>query len=263
MSTSGDNPFSSPEGNDGPSYEAPNFEGGGSVIPRSSVDYMEPVGKVFQNPNWFVNILLVGICFIIPIIGGMVAFGYLAEVIASQAYGRSQSYPDFDFNRFVEYLTRGFWMFLVGFVVWVCIFPIIMIAGFIMAAMQATDNDALAIVGGLVYFGTNIFVNVLSFFIIMPLIIRAGMLNDFAAAFDFRWIKDFISKMWVEQLLGGIILYIFAFLIMLVGCIALCIGYIPAAGAVLIMWGLFLAQLYQVFVHRGGQPLPFKEATKL
>jgi len=260
MSTSGDNPFASPEGTN---YEPQPTEGSETVIPRSSVDYMEAVGDVFKNPNWFVNILLAGIAIIIPIIGGMVALGYVAEVIASRAYGKMQTYPDFDFNRFVDYLSRGFWMFLVTFVTSLCLMPLSMLAGGIMAAFQATENEALILVGVLIYFATIFGVNIISFFIACPLVIRAGMLNDFAGAFNFNWIMDFIKKMWVEQLLGGILLYIITLLFMLVGCLALCVGYIPAAGAIVIMWSLFVAQLYQVYVHRGGQGLPFKEATKL
>ncbi|MFN3151203.1 DUF4013 domain-containing protein [Bremerella sp.] len=260
MSTSGDNPFASPEGTN---YNPPQAEGSETVVPRTSVDYMETVGDVFNNPNWFVNILLAGIAIIIPIIGGMVALGYIAEIIGARAYGRMKNYPDFDFNRFGEYLTRGFWMFLVTFVTSLCLMPLSMLAGGIFGAVQASENEALIAVGFVIYFATILAINMITFFISCPLIIRAGMLNDFVSAFDFGWIMDFIKKMWVEQLLGGILLYIFAILFMLVGCMALCVGYIPAAGAVMIMWALFITQLYQVYVHRGGQGLPFKEATKL
>lgn len=260
MSTSGDNPYASPEGT---SNQPPQVEGSETVVPRTSVDYMEPVGDVFNNPNWFVNILLSGIALIIPIIGGMVALGYVAEIIGARAYGRMKTYPDFDFNRFGEYLTRGFWMFLVTFLTSLCFAPLGMVAGGIMAALQATDNEALMLLGFVIYFFSIFAINLLSFFLMCPLVIRAGMLNDFAGAFDFGWIMDFIKKMWVEQLLGGIILYIFATFMMLVGCMAFCVGYIPAAGVVVIMSSLFIAQLYQVYVQRGGQGLPYKEATKL
>jgi len=260
MSTPGDNPYASPEGSHTEPVPA---EGSGAVIPRASVDYMEAVGDVFGNPNWFVNILLAGIAMIIPIIGGIVVLGYVAEIIGARAYGRTKSYPDFDFNRFVEYLTRGIWMFLVTLIVSICLMPLGMIAGGIMAAMQATEDEALIVLGFVLYFGSILAINLVSFFIICPMVIRAGMLNDFVGAFDFGWIMDFVKKMWVEQLLGGILLYIIGIFFMLVGCMALCVGYIPAAGAVGIMWALFIAQLYQVFVYRGGQGLPYKEPTKL
>ncbi|MBA2114309.1 DUF4013 domain-containing protein [Bremerella alba] len=260
MSTSGDNPYASPEGTN---YEPQQPTGSEAVVPRTSVDYMETLGDVFNNPNWFVNILLAGIAIIIPIIGGMVALGYVAEIIGARAYGRIKTYPDFDFNRFVEYLTRGFWMFLVTFLTSLCLAPLGMVAGGIMGALSATENEVLVLIGFVIYFFSIFAINLLSFFLMCPLVIRAGMLNDFAGAFDFGWIMDFIKKMWVEQLIGGILLYIFAMFIMLVGCMALCVGYIPAAGVVVIMSSLFITQLYQVYIHRGGQGLPFKEAKKL
>ncbi len=264
MSTSGDNPFASPEGT---SYEPDRSAGSEAVIPRSSVDYMEAVGDVFGNPNWFVNILLAGIAFLlaafIPVVGAMFALGYAGEIIGARAYQGTKSYPDFDLNRLGQYVTRGLWMALASFVASICLMPLGIIAWLIMIALASTENEILSVIGGVVYFVSILAVNLLTFFITCPIVIRAGMLTDFVGAFDFGWIMDFIKKMWVEQLLGGILLYIFTMLFMLVGCLAFCVGYIPAAGAVMIMWALFITQLYQVYVHRGGQALPFKEAAKL
>ncbi|PQO28022.1 hypothetical protein C5Y96_16740 [Blastopirellula marina] len=264
MSTSGDNPFASPEGT---SYEPPQEEGGGSVIPRSSVDYMEAVSDVFGNPNWFVNILLAGVAFllsaVIPVVGALFAWGYIGEIIGARAYGRTNSYPDFDLNRLGDYVMRGLWMSLAAFAVSMCVVPIMMLAWGVMAALMATNNDALAVVGFVIYFVMIIAGNLFVFFVTCPIVIRAGMLNDLVSAFDFKWIMDFIRKMWVELFLGGIVLYFVAMFFMLIGCLALCVGYIPAAGAVAVMGGLFITQLYQVYVYRGGEALPFKEATKL
>lgn len=264
MSTSGDNPFASPEGT---SYEPPQEEASDGVIPRNSVDYIEAVSEVFGNPNWFVNILLAGVAILvaafIPVVGGLFAWGYIGEIIGARAYGRTNSYPDFDLNRIGDYVMRGLWMSLAAFAASICIAPVMILAWGLMAAMMATKNEALAVVGFVIYFVMIIGANVAVFFVTCPLVIRAGMLNDLVSAFDFKWIMDFIKKMWLELLLGGIVLYFFAMFIMLVGCLALCVGYIPAIGVVAIMGGLFLTQLYQVYVYRGGQALPYKPATKL
>lgn len=264
MSTSGDNPFASPEGT---SYEPPQQDASAEVIPRSSVDYIESVSGVFSNPNWFINTLVAGVAVllaaIIPVVGALFAWGYIGEIIGARAYGRTNSYPDFDLNRLGDYVMRGLWMSLAAFAGSICIAPVMLLAWGLMAALMATQNEALIAVGFAIYFVAIIGANVAIFFVTCPLVIRAGMLNDLMSAFDFKWIMDFIKKMWLELILGGIVLYFFAMFFMLVGCMALCVGYIPAAGAVAIMGALFLTQLYQVYVFRGGEALPYKEATKL
>lgn len=256
---SSDNPFASPEG----SYNTPNIGGNGSVQPRSSVDYFEAYGKVFENQNWFVNILIVGIGNFIPIIGPMVLAGFGATIVNEKSTGQTNSYPDFNLNKFGEYLIRGFWIFLVVLVAALCIAPVAAIAAMVMGALQASGNNALALLGFLIYFVAMIGINILTGLAIIPLFLRAGLMSSFSEAFDLAWLKDFISKMWVEQIIGAILLAVISWIVMLVGLIALCIGMIPAAGVVMIAYCNFVTQLYQVYIGRGGQPIPYRDSGSL
>ncbi|MBI1246981.1 DUF4013 domain-containing protein [bacterium] len=262
MSTPEENPFASPEtsGQVDPTFQPSESQ---TVTPRISVDYLACLTNVFENPNWLVTVLILGFAPFVPILGGIIALGYVVEIIGSKAYGRARVYPDFDFNRFMDYLVRGLWVFAVLIVVSICYMPIMFVGMGAMMAAQASRDETMMVIGSMIYFGTVLLTNAISFLVSAPFILRAGLLCDFMGAFDLSWVWSFIRKMWLEQLIGALLLGILGGFIMLAGCMLLCIGSIPAMGIVTIMMALFNAQLYQVFVHRGGQPLEFKPAQKL
>lgn len=254
MST--DNPFASPAGGHEPQYH-----GSGNVQPRSSVDYLEIFSKVFEHPNWFVNILLTGLVTCIPIIGAMVVNGFGLVLVDERSTGRTNSYPDFDFNRFADYLIRGVWVFLVGLIVAVCMFPISFVEGIVFAVAQSSGNDVVALVATLLHFAFAIGLNVLMMLIVMPMGLRAGMTNSFGEAFNFAFIKDFLGKMWMEQIAGLLIWSILSWFIVVIGMLLFCIGIIPAFGIVMIAYWNLATQLYQVYVGRGGQEIPFQNTN--
>src|SRR5258708_32650071 len=77
---------------------------------------MRMLSYVFENPNWFMNLLLAALCALIPIIGPIVLKGYLYEAVIGLLAVGGARYPDFNFSRFGDYLMRGLWPFLVGLV---------------------------------------------------------------------------------------------------------------------------------------------------
>ncbi|RCS50586.1 DUF4013 domain-containing protein [Bremerella cremea] len=260
---SSDNPFASPE--DIHSDYSPGSDG--SVQPRSSVDYLETYGKVFENSNWFFNVLILGLVALIGnyllFIGGIIVTGYGLTLLHAKSTGQTNTYPDFDFNKFGEYLIRGFWMFLVAIVFGLCLLPIFFVLAFIMGALQHSGSDVLGALGTILFFVFCFVLGIIASLAAIPLMLRAGLQCSFTAAFDFAWIKDFISKMWVEQIVGAILLSIISWFVMLVGLVALCIGMIPAAGIVMIAQWNFFTQLYQVYIGRGGQPIPYRDSGSL
>src|SRR5262245_3305784 len=81
--------------------------------PFGGIEYKRMYSYVFENPNWVTNVLLVGVCFlsgtVIPVIGPLLVTGYQCEVVLGLLASRGARYPDFDFNRFTDYLLRGLW----------------------------------------------------------------------------------------------------------------------------------------------------------
>jgi Protein of unknown function (DUF4013) len=141
------------------------------------VHYLLAYRFVFRSPNWLMNLVWGGLCFLVPIVGPMVMVGYLFEVIewlhrrreeeklpwveptevvaapegairtepgaaaGDFQYAAPEQYPDFNVNRIQDYLMRGVWPFLVQLVVGL---PIGMVLGLLPAAGGISVSVAVA-----------------------------------------------------------------------------------------------------------------------
>src|SRR5262245_12120198 len=76
--------------------------------------YMDSLRFVMVKPTWLSNVLMCVVCLLIPIVGPIVLMGYMYVVFDSiHRDPKKQDYPEFKFESFTEYLTRGIWPFLV------------------------------------------------------------------------------------------------------------------------------------------------------
>src|SRR5688572_29873674 len=110
-----DNPYVTPE-------IVPSTKGYGTGTRKLEIGAM--FQWPFSNPNWFTNLMWGGLCLLLGnfIVPQMVFAGYLWECMERMHKKETLSYPDFDTNRFGDYLQRGVWPFLVNLVI---IFPLI------------------------------------------------------------------------------------------------------------------------------------------
>ena len=236
------------------------------------IRYLYCYSAVFANPNWFMNLLLGGVCLMIPMVGPIVAMGYLYEVVEWLHRRRGSMYPDFDFDRFVPYLSRGVWPWLVSFIVSIIIqfiqFPLMVllqVAVFSIAGLAQADEAAGIITAMIVvpllvivFFAFFLMLNL----IMMPMMLRAGLSQDFGQSFQFKWIRDFIRRVWLEMILAQLFLGVTVVIVLMAGFALLCLGVIPAV----MLWYLassFLNwQLYELYLARGGEPIPLKVDPK-
>jgi hypothetical protein len=202
----------------------------------------------------------------IPILPYLLIVGHMFEMIESLYLTRGTRYPDFDFNRFSEYLGRGIWPLLIGFIF---VFPLlILIYGgmvavvFAAAAAGAAGGDelgpVLAVVVGLLGFVMLIAILMGIGLLVTPMVLRAGLQQDFGGAFDFGWAFDFVKKTWVEMVLCSLFMQLTGMLLHMLGFLALCIGVYVASAVVMMAHGYFLYQLYSLYLSRGGTPIPLK-----
>src|SRR5688500_14632260 len=88
--------------------------------PIDRIEYMRAYQYVFESPNWTMNIVWSFLCLIsqllIPVVGQLVMLGYKFEIVDGLLRTQGTRYPDFDANRFADYLGRSIWPFLVGLV---------------------------------------------------------------------------------------------------------------------------------------------------
>lgn len=235
------------------------------------MNYVASVTDFFKNPKWLPNLLLGGVCMLIPFVGPLVLMGWHIGAL----YGRSQpwdmtGYPAFDFSNFGKYLERGVWPFLVQLVVSLVLVPVMwavmVIPMFFMAVLlpgnpgggaASPEPSGLVVgVGMAVMFGLYMIGLTLMILLVKPLMLRAIITQDFGSAFDFRFVTRFISLTWKEQVLATLFLMIAGTVLVFAGAIVLCIGMYFAIGLVTFSAYHLDRQIYDLYLARGGEPVP-------
>jgi hypothetical protein len=72
------------------------------------------------------------------------------------------------------------------------------------------------------------------------------------------FVRDFLSRVWKELLLSLLFLIVTAPLLMLAGLLAFCVGVYAAAVVLMFAQLHFHYQLYELYLQRGGTPIPLK-----
>lgn len=226
--------------------------------------YLDSYRFAFQSPNWMMNILCGAVCFLIPAVGPLILMGYLLEVVewlhAKKKGGDTSEagYPDFNFNRFGEYLQRGIWPFLVTLVVSVPISLFIMILWMVlmMGVAAAIGSSVVTVIIFLLlmvlYFAAIVGMNIIQ----VPLYLRAGMTRDFAQGFSLAFVKDFVRRTKAELLWSAAFLISSGSALVTVGALAFCIGMYPAVALYMFAFNHQVEQLYELYLQRGGEPIP-------
>jgi len=257
------NPFQSPQVPPQP-YAAPQAEM--KFSGQSKLEYMRAYNYIFENPNWMMNVLWGFLSMLVPIVGPLVFMGYEFEIVESLLMNQGTRYPDFDLNRLSYYLERGIWPFLVNLVANFVMAPVffvfyigmmLLVAGGGAAGGEEAGAIIALIMIPLMFIVIMGLVIVLTMFL-LPMIIRAGLSQDFAQGFNFGWIMSFVKKMWAEMLLVTLFMSVSGLMLVFVGALVFCVGMYFAAVIVMLASTNFQYQLYQIFLTRGGEPIPLK-----
>ena len=266
-------PFGPPPASPNP-FQAPAFAAKPAAAPEAigpfTIEYMRSYNYIFENPNWMMNVLWGFLCIlstsVIPFLGQLILIGYQYEVVEALFLARGARYPDFDINRFADYLGRSIWPFLVNMIVGLVLMPVVVIlalllVGLTLAAAGAAGDDlgpVVAGVGFLLSFIVWLALSIGMMLVIMPMTLRAGLAQDFGAAFDFAWIKDFIGRTWVEVILTSLFLGFSGIVVILLGLLAFCVGMYAAIAIMMLAQAHIMYQLYMLYLSRGGTPIPLK-----
>ena len=232
------------------------------------MQYWRAYTYVFDHPDWIRNVLFILICQFIPLVGPLVLIGYQFDVVESLLRANPAPYVAFDFNRFVEYLTRGLWPFLVGFVVAIVLVPLVYIAfiglffggaALVSAAGEDAAGPVMAVfmgIGFILYFAFLIGLNM----ILQPMMMAAGISQEFNAAFNLTYVRTFLRTAWKEMLLSGLFLMFSGMFCALGGVIVCFVGVYFSAVLIAYAQAYMHYQLYCVYLSRGGAPLALKNA---
>lgn len=228
------------------------------------MNYTAAITDFFKSPKWVMNMLLGGLCTIIPVVGPIVTKGWLITGFWGRDDERFETFPDFDFNQFGKYLERGLWPFLVtmvssfvlSLVLSFCTVPLMMLPGIFLSAHNSNVGGCAAavLVTLMVAFYLVLMVGIM--FVLTPLILKASITQDFASAFDFTFAKRLISLTWKEMAIGSLFLSLSSVVLACLGMLVFCIGMYFAIVVVYFSWMHLHKQLYRLYLSRGGEPVP-------
>lgn len=228
------------------------------------MNYTASISDYFKPPKWMMNTLLAGICVFIPFIGPIIIKGWLITGFWGRDDERPETFPDFDFNNFGKYLERGLWPFVVTLVsslimaMAACV--IIVPVTTIFSLLASHDNSsASGCAAALLFIILSVFYVVLivgMMVVLTPLTIRATLTQDFGQAFNFAFIKRFITLTWKEIIIASFFVFAASLLFTVVGMLLLCVGTYFALVPVYFCWVHLYKQLYRLYLSRGGEPVP-------
>ncbi len=192
--------------------------------------------------------------------------GYQFQIVEELTRNPAAIYPRFSFDLFVDYLKRGVWPFLVSLVVsMVVVLPVCLVlyAMFVLVFLAAGaiegEGGVVVLVLGFGLVGLAVILVSAGFWLVlMPMILRAGLAQDFAEAFRLDFLRSFVGKMWKELLLCGLFLVVSGWLLAGIGALVFCVGMYFAAAVITLAQAHLFYQLYQLFLSRGGKPVPLK-----
>jgi hypothetical protein len=232
-------------------------------------NHSRAIKYVFDNPNWMTNVLLTLVCMMIPLVGPIVVYGYQFEIIESLHKSRGRWYPDFDFNRFTEYLSRGIWVFLIAMIINVIAIPFIWIIAVAGMALIGVVVSALGPdTGPLSLFGTiPLFILIMSCFwmviaiVSAPFVLRTGLTQDFGEGFNMSFAREFIGNTWKQIAASTIFMFFFSFVATLAGMVVLCVGMYVAIAYLTLVMSHIGWQTYELHLSKGGTPIPIKSSV--
>ncbi len=235
------------------------------------MNYSASLMDFFKSPKWLPNLLLSGVCMLIPIVGPLALMGWHIGAL----YGRKDDkdfvgYPEFNFSHFGTYIERGVWPFLVQMVVSLVLVPVMWLAMavpmFSMIAFTAAGHtegglppepSPVLLIGMMVVILVGYAICItLMVLLSKPMMLRAMLTQDFGIAFNFGFIKRFIALTWKEQILATLFLMCTGIVLAPLGMLVFCVGIYFAIGLLMFSAYHLDRQVYDLYLVRGGEPVP-------
>ena len=202
---------------------------------------------IFDDPRWLEKLVIPLLVTLIPVIGWMVAAGYLLRVTRNVAEHQVEPLPELEFG---ADLSRGFKVFVANLLYGL---PIVVVSTLLFLPLGLSGNSgstnffaiALAIFGGLLILLYALFVA-----IIMPAVnANLAVKEQIGAAFEFKEIFRMIGnnfKAWLI-VIGGTIL---------------CSVIIAPIGGILLVVGAIITGFYSqlIIAHLTGQAYAHSQA---
>ncbi len=233
--------------------------------PRTRIQFLPALRYIFEPQDWVKSLLFACVCTFIPIFGQIALYGFMYQVVESRLRWPQNPYPLFSFSRFANYCTRGVWVYIVILTVTTMMQLVLQlplqfgIQGIMILSINNPQAGLITAAIGVPIVMLGLFVLAIGMsMLVTPVMLRAGLAPEFAQIFDFRWFRDFLRRVWIETLLAKLITLVTMLILMPLGLMLFCIGAIPMAVIIGMMDSHLTAQLYAIFLERGGEPIPLR-----
>jgi hypothetical protein len=234
--------------------------------PPGKLQYFRAWTFAFDHPQWVVTWLFVTVATLIPVIGQIIVIGYQFAIVEGLHRNAGRSYPEFDLDRFADYLVRGVWVWLVAVVAALAMAPLglaLSVAYFVVVGAASAGGEEVAAATLAIAIAmlalASVVLALLANLVLFPILLRAGLAQDFVAAFHWSWIKSFVFTMWKEMILGTLFLVVSTVVVAAIGTLLCCVGAYPAAALAMIAQSYMYYQYYVLYLQRGGEPVPLKD----
>lgn len=181
----------------------------------------------FRAPNWFGTFVLMGLIFLIPILGQIAMLGWTLTLLDNYRRGQVELPP-----AGFQYLGRGVNLFLVFLVYAVIIGVIIGVPIFLLIGSSlATFNNGEAGAGSAVFGGVlSSYIGIAELFqliayLFYPAVVVATERGGIAAGLNPGYVFSLASTRWSNTIIAGLLIYVGFFLGSL-GLILCCVGII-------------------------------------
>ncbi|MGL6073214.1 MAG: DUF4013 domain-containing protein [Fimbriiglobus sp.] len=222
------------------------------------MNYMKAYTFLWNGPRGTSNILWGSLAIFsnsfVPLLGYFVWIGYMSEVVRDlERDPELNDHPDFDPNRFSDYLSSGVWPVLTGMLIAIIAIPLLMIIYALGGLVWFFTQEPFAGIGVvlLLAFPMQIVLTLLTWPILLHVQIRKQL--EFWEAL--RFARSMFSKIWGQMLTTFFIYMIFAVVISILGMLLCCVGYYPAMVILLGAQEHLLLQLYRLYLQEGGDPI--------
>lgn len=236
------------------------------------MEYLRGLRKLREDPDWLskvgVGSLLLISAMIVPFVGQVALKGWSALILRRAVVGQDESLPrlSVDFDYLGKLFGTGFKGFIAAFVwglpaglligVGVVVMYIGMFLGAVSASSSGEDEAVLAV---LCLFGAGLPVlMIIATLLALPAqmaLVRAELADDLNQGLQFGAVIEMTRKVFRELLIGAFVLGVVQSL-MVFGSLFLCyLPLLPCMVAMHVARAYVGAQLYQLYVERGGAPI--------
>ncbi len=235
------------------------------------MQHVAPFTMIFKQRHMATSLLIGTVLIFIPIIGHIVLNGWVVRV--HRAVMAEEEMPELSFKHFSEDLRLGLGPFVVqmimGFVILLVLLPLFVLPGVLgVIAIPAMAESGLSETEAVTVFVAGVLLFVLLALVILYLLVMAthaalitaelaDNVSDAMTGLRPSAIRSFFKLAKRELFFASVGLALGSSVLMLLGMLALTLGIYPATVVMFAAGGHYRAQVYAVYLERGGAEIPF------